>query len=965
MRQQSQIWHYESQKETAAFISVTAILQQVCLSGSYAVLPVYAPRYSANQHVDNMKGKGRRPSTVLIELGERFRCTNQTVTDVLQHRLFMLVMSVLTVFALFGDDLRLAAFSKSADTGFYATSLVALILFAFEMMLNWVADAEYRLGFYFVLDFVATISLIPDIEWIWRYVVDDSAASDEVAEAGSSARTGTRAGRIVRIVRLVRMLRILKLYKQWEMSRGRRDSDEREREAEGAADIAGGTDDEPSKVGKQMSEMTTRKVIMLVLLLIVILPWFDGGIEEKMDHYQELGLEQLHRLPQDYNQSGGITRADFYTAFRDYVSNVQSSTADGILEGAGDWGGHGVVLHLHMNLCPTKHCPGNGSACYETGCEAAGRISWPQAQTNQWLKQMRFLTSDQPPSTTDTSPTNGWSYAANSRYILDKELLRKELRRRYEYTVVQVDGCYGHFDFDGPEVAPGGMVGRSSTTSGCKTLAYLDKRAACKMSATMNMFKTVLVSNFQVQQLFQVHLITNCRLALSALGSLPHQVMLVLGFGALTFNSITHTMVISPIERMMGTVKQLARNPLASTAVQDNLGNGMKAGYETVLLENTLAKIGSLMQVGFGAAGAEIIGQNMLSGTLNAMVPGKKITSIYGFCDIRQFTDTTECLQEDVMVYVNKLGALVHSGTHAYYGMANKNIGDAFLLSWKLCDDYLDGFARFDDTPDENARVAANASVVCPGQKGAGRVKRELSPTEMADSALSAFLKCCVDLENANRDGVLSEYKNHRAIIRRFGPDFSIKMGFGMHVGWAIEGAIGSAYKIDATYLSPHVEMSDRLEAGSKIFGVPINISHWLAALLSPAARKFLRPIDCIKVAGCTSPMTVFTYDVTSFAKDFGEPRFDEYGKQQPVDFENDPSYAQLQEGVTDDFTHVYIQGFKAYKDGDWALARQQLEGALQLKNGDGPSKALLKYMKTTKFQAPSSWAGVHELDDF
>ena len=34
------------------------------------------------------------------------------------------------------------------------------------------------------------------------------------------------------------------------------------------------------------------------------------------------------------------------------------------------------------------------------------------------------------------------------------------------------------------------------------------------------------------------------------------------------------------------------------------------------------------------------------------MIPGKKITAIYGFCDIRQFTDTTECLQEDVMVYV-------------------------------------------------------------------------------------------------------------------------------------------------------------------------------------------------------------------------------------------------------------------------------------------------------------------------
>lgn len=47
-------------------------------------------------------------------------------------------------------------------------------------------------------------------------------------------------------------------------------------------------------------------------------------------------------------------------------------------------------------------------------------------------------------------------------------------------------------------------------------------------------------------------------------------------------------------------------------------------------------------------------------------------------------------------------------------------------------------------------------------------------------------------------------------------------MGFGLHVGWAIEGAIGSSYKIDASYLSPNVNMASRLEAGTKYYGVMI-----------------------------------------------------------------------------------------------------------------------------------------------
>ena len=50
-------------------------------------------------------------------------------------------------------------------------------------------------------------------------------------------------------------------------------------------------------------------------------------------------------------------------------------------------------------------------------------------------------------------------------------------------------------------------------------------------------------------------------------------------------------------------------------------------------------------------------------------------------------------------------------------------------------------------------------------------------------------------------------------------------MGFGLHVGWAIEGAIGSEYKVDASYLSPNVNLSARLEAATKQFGVPLLLS--------------------------------------------------------------------------------------------------------------------------------------------
>lgn len=65
-------------------------------------------------------------------------------------------------------------------------------------------------------------------------------------------------------------------------------------------------------------------------------------------------------------------------------------------------------------------------------------------------------------------------------------------------------------------------------------------------------------------------------------------------------------------------------------------------------------------------------------------MPGKKISAIFGFCDIRNFTNVTEVLEEEVMIFVNEIANIVHSSVHQHHGSPNKNIGDAFLLVWKL-----------------------------------------------------------------------------------------------------------------------------------------------------------------------------------------------------------------------------------------------------------------------------------------
>ena len=52
-----------------------------------------------------------------------------------------------------------------------------------------------------------------------------------------------------------------------------------------------------------------------------------------------------------------------------------------------------------------------------------------------------------------------------------------------------------------------------------------------------------------------------------------------------------------------------------------------------------------MLAVGFGEAGSKIISENVANGDeVDPMLPGRKTIAVFGFCDIRNFTDATEVL---------------------------------------------------------------------------------------------------------------------------------------------------------------------------------------------------------------------------------------------------------------------------------------------------------------------------------
>lgn len=178
----------------------------------------------------------------------------------------------------------------------------------------------------------------------------------------------------------------------------------------------------------------------------------------------------------------------------------------------------------------------------------------------------------------------------------------------------------------------------------------------------------------------------------------------------------------------------------------------------------------------------------------------------------------------------------------------------------------------------------------------------------------------------------------HPAIQRRM-PGYRIRMGFGLHVGWAIEGAIGSSHKVDPSYLSPHVNMASRLEAATKQYGVVILLSETVVSNLTKSSlRDNCRKLDRITVKGSAEPMILYTYDMPMFQKDL---------------IGNYSEYKNTFEAAVDN-----------YINGKWHEALDNLHWCLHLWPTDKPINVLVGFMASHKNMVPQKWKGYRELTE-
>jgi len=268
----------------------------------------------------------------------------------------------------------------------------------------------------------------------------------------------------------------------------------------------------------------------------------------------------------------------------------------------------------------------------------------------------------------------------------------------------------------------------------------------------------------------------------------------------------------------------------------------------------------------------------------------------------------------------------VHRAVKDNEGAPNKNIGEAFLVAWKLPD-------------------------------GADMTKEVETPLggSYGDQCLLSFVRACLETQASDQLRTLTDHPK----IQEKLPGFKISMGYGLHAGWAIEGAIGSMLKIDASYLSPHVNLAARLETGTHQFGVDILFSEIVFNMISPDLQSICRKVDRVTVKGSVNPIALYTYDVPPADVDTIEELYQEVAD---LDEEDWDFFEVFRPRTSSTYRKRHQEAVQMYLEGNWSDARKGFELCLTEWADDGPSKVVLDFMKSKNFRVPDDWKGFRAL---
>lgn len=880
---------------------------------------------------------------------------------------FMLVVSVaVTIYALVGDDVRLLCTNKPADVYFNAMAILCLIFFTVEIILASIGKPDYFLGFFFGLDLVATCSIVLDLTWISDEMTKAQETNGNEARSGRTARLGATVGRVVRVLRLMRIVKLYRAYfekvtrkvgggnvgkkgsstislpgedtleKDW-------DNEEELQQAEEAHDEV----HHQSRVGKKLVSLTTRRVILLVLVMMLVLPHLSVDMSTVIASSAAWGADSVWQAFV-HMEDNATSRPDYEDALLKYVYYHNWFRAD-------------------AGKCSVALCPHDFLAHPFWMGMAGDRQDVLQSRAELARVHEEAL--------------GRWEQVAR-----DSSLLYEVGNLPWEARSLLAAPWKRWCTFGGLD-----HLGVSLLTPEIEAVKYgvgcpSDLRPGERMRVHPQLITKAQYDNWHFAFFFDLRpfVRTEALFRLLTTGF----ICVTLCISTLFFSKDANALVLKPVERMVEKVRIIASDPLIAMNIADKefeleefqkykhekqkksrlawlqerwealskavtpARKGKVEALETVILEKTIIKLGSLLALGFGEAGANIVRHNMRgldTSVVNAMIPGSRVDCIIGNARIRDFALATRVLKEKVMRFVNQIAEIVHGIVNEYQGAPNKNMGDTFLIIWRSAG--LDDQLR----------------------------------TRLADMSIISFARI---LGCVHESPVLARYRKHPGFQQALGSQCRVNLSFGLHSGWAIEGGVGTEFKIDASYLSPNVSITASLEHATRIYDVNIVISEAVIQQCSQVLAQKCRLIDKVIIKGSLEPLELYVLDLDASMlsvvvhevpipwntrQRFRARQLLEIEKREKWDencslielFDCNAQVAAMRSRYTEEFLQVFKMGYRNYEEGEWETARRYLTKTLDMLGiRDGPSGELLRFMGSKyDFEAPATWGGVHKLE--
>lgn len=117
---------------------------------------------------------------------------------------FSTIIVLLTVWAIFGEDIATLTLNEEADAPLGILNIVIAWVFVFELVLNVVATPDYVWSVYAVLDVLSILSM-----FFTASMIEKAYGGGNIARTGRAAKVGAKAGRIIKAARFLRLGRLI------------------------------------------------------------------------------------------------------------------------------------------------------------------------------------------------------------------------------------------------------------------------------------------------------------------------------------------------------------------------------------------------------------------------------------------------------------------------------------------------------------------------------------------------------------------------------------------------------------------------------------------------------------------------------------------------------------------------------------------------------------------------------------